>query len=292
MKKLSIYLMLFAFGLSYAQESANRFFYELTYKPKKDSARTESVLMSLDVAGKKSIFRDYTIVAQDSIVKAQVEQMKKTQTFKDFSKDLKQAKFSYKIVKTYPELDIQYSETILNGFSAVRLAYKENLKLDWKVLPEKQKIGEYDTQKATTTYGGRTWTAWFSTEIPFQDGPYKFNGLPGLIVKIEDDGKNYSWELKGNKKIDNFTEELYSETLMIAGGAKTMEVSREKFEKTFSDYKKDPFASFRSQIPAEAMSQKMPGQDKTIGETLREQEKKLKELYGGNDNPVELKIGK
>jgi GLPGLI family protein len=45
----------------------------------------------------------------------------------------------------------------------------------------------------------------------FPDGPYKFSGLPGLIVKIEDADKNYSWELKGNKKIENYSELTYME---------------------------------------------------------------------------------
>jgi GLPGLI family protein len=63
---------------------------------------------------------------------------------------------------------------------------KEDKKLEWKILPDQQKIGEYKVQKATTSFGGRDWTAWFTTDIPIQDGPYVFYGLPGLIVKIED----------------------------------------------------------------------------------------------------------
>jgi GLPGLI family protein len=50
----------------------------------------------------------------------------------------------------------------------------------------KEKIGNWEAQKATTEFGGRKWTAWFCEEIPLSDGPYKFKGLPGLIVKISD----------------------------------------------------------------------------------------------------------
>ena len=46
----------------------------------------------------------------------------------------------------------------------------------------KKKIGEYEAQKATTEFGGRQWTVWFTEAIPFPDSTYKFSGL-GLIVK-------------------------------------------------------------------------------------------------------------
>lgn len=49
--------------------------------------------------------------------------------------------------------------------------------------------------------GGRQWIAWFTNEIPFQDGPFKFYGLPGLIVKLEDSEDYHKFLLKGNQTI-------------------------------------------------------------------------------------------
>lgn len=198
--------MVTAFVALNAQETANRFFYELTFKPKKDSARTEKVMVILDIIKEKSIYRDYTMVAQDSTLKLQIEAMQKSGVFKDISKSITMPKFSEKIYKFYPDMKIQYVERIANGFTPVNIAYNEDHKFVWQTLSDKEKIGEYNTQKATTEYGGRKWTAWFTSDIPLQDGPYKFYGLPGLIVKVEDEGKNYSWELKGNKKVTNFNE--------------------------------------------------------------------------------------
>lgn len=40
------------------------------------------------------------------------------------------------------------------------------------------------TQKATCDFAGRKWIAWFTTEIPIQDGPYKFYGLPCAYCEI------------------------------------------------------------------------------------------------------------
>ena len=288
MKKLFLFALLVVGYTAQSQVSSNRFFYELTMKPKKDSAKVEKVMTVLDITDKKSVYQDYTLIAQDSIIKIKVEEMQKTKQFKDMSKDIVMPKFAYKVSKTYPDMETQYSESMMNGMTPIQLAYNEKPNFAWKISNEKQKIGEYNAQKATTDFGGRKWTAWFSNDIILQDGPYKFSGLPGLIVKVSDDGGNYTWELKGNKKVNDYQEESYAEKVRPGGAGSLVEVNREKFEKTFSEYKKDPFSSVRTQIPASVMSNKIPGMDKTIGEMLKDQEKMLKTFYNSNDNPIEL----
>ncbi|QBJ87217.1 GLPGLI family protein [Chryseobacterium gleum] len=291
MKKLfSIFLItLFAFaGAQESKETANRFFYELTFKPKKDSAKLDKVITILDITDKnRSIYQDYTVIAQDSIMKVEFEAMQKAGMMKDLSKSLKTPKISARIYKFYPSMKVQYVDKVANGFTPSNIGYSEDLKFNWNILADKQKIGEYNAQKATTDFGGRKWTAWFSTDIPFQDGPYKFYGLPGLIVKIEDADKNYSWVLQGNKKVKDYTEFSYIENLMHASGGKVNELSREKFEKTFSDFKKDPFASVRPMMTQEMMSKTIPGMDGTLGDMMKKQEKQYKDFYNANDNPIE-----
>ena len=293
MKKILTLFAVSVFFALNAQETANRFFYELTFKPKKDSAKLDKVMTILDVVKDKSIYRDYTLLAQDSILKIQVEAMQKAGTFKDISKSVTMPKFSEKIYKFYPGMEIQYVDRVANGFTPMNIGYNEDLKFDWKIQSGKEKIGAYNTQKATTEYGGRKWTAWFTPDIPLQDGPYKFYGLPGLIVKVTDDGNNYSWELKGNKKVDNFKEATYLESVQPGGdGGKVVEVSRDKFEKTFGEFKKDPMATARPYLTAEVMSQKIPGSDLTIGQMVKQQEKMMNDFFNANDNPIEISIEK
>lgn len=52
----------------------------------------------------------------------------------------------------------------------------------------------YECQKATCHWRGRDYVAWFTAAIPVSAGPWKFGGLPGLIMKISDLNNDYSWE--------------------------------------------------------------------------------------------------
>ena len=283
-KSLS-FAILFLVTLANAQ-SANRFFYELTFKPKKGIDSLQKAVMILDVTDKKSLYRDYLTVSQDSVLKIEVEKMQKAGVFKDLSKSFQMPKFAYKITKEYPTMKVNFSERMLNSV----FGYNEEPKFNWKISNDKQKIGEYEAQKATTEFGGRKWTAWFTESIPFPDGPYKFSGLPGLIVKIEDSEKNFSWVLTANKPLKEFEELSYSEKLSAQFGARNdvTIINRDKFESSFEEYKKDPFASIRAQITPEMKAMKMPGNDKTMGEMMSDQEKSIKDFYNASNNTVEI----
>ena len=286
MKRLFSFMAVMVVLSISAQKTANRFFYEISFKPKQDSTKRDKVIAILDIVDGKSIYQDYTMMSQDSVLKASVEEMQRTQTFKDMSKLVTMPKFSYKIVKKYPEMSVTYTDRISTNL----FGYDDTPKLVWDIQPDKQKIGEYNAQKATTTYGGRQWTAWFSSDLPFSDGPYKFFGLPGLIVKVEDSDKDYSWVLSGNKTIKDWKELSYGEEInakmaMMSNDVKI--ISKDKFEKAYANFKIDPMAEWKSKVPANMMSMKMPGTEQTIGEFFKKQEKVLNDFFNANDNPIE-----
>ncbi|MGG7436728.1 GLPGLI family protein [Chryseobacterium arthrosphaerae] len=92
---------------------------------------------------------------------------------------------------------IQSNETI-QYFSPVGmsvLTYKVPIIKNWKLINESKVINTINCKKAEVTFKGRNWLAWYSPEIPLPYGPYKFSGLPGLIVKITDDKGDYDFEL-------------------------------------------------------------------------------------------------
>jgi len=71
--------------------------------------------------------------------------------------------------------------------------------MKWELLAEQKKIGDFLCEKAKTTFRGRTYEVWYTAEIPITYGPWKFNGLPGLMVKIKDTQGIYSWQLTSVK---------------------------------------------------------------------------------------------
>lgn len=74
----------------------------------------------------------------------------------------------------------------------------ENIKIKWVLSGDTiySKKHNRTLNIATTSYGGRNYTAWFAPDIPISDGPYKFSGLPGLIFAVKDDDGYYSFSLE------------------------------------------------------------------------------------------------
>lgn len=103
------------------------------------------------------------------------------------------SKFQYRIYKNYPKGYITYTDFVPLDF----FSYEEPLDaIEWDIKEDKRKILGFAVQRAVTKYGGRFWEAWFAPNLPINDGPYKFNGLPGLILKIQDSEKHYVFELE------------------------------------------------------------------------------------------------
>ena len=70
--------------------------------------------------------------------------------------------------------------------------------IDWVVAEDSTKtILDYQCIMATTDYHGRKWTVWFTPEIPIQDGPWKFCGLPGLIMEASEPSGQHRFTVTG-----------------------------------------------------------------------------------------------
>jgi GLPGLI family protein len=97
----------------------------------------------------------------------------------------------YRIHKNYPEGKI----TAINDILFDLFLYQEKMPLfTWEIQSDTGTILGYQVQKATTRFRGRSWVAWFAPGMPISDGPYKFHGLPGLILKMFDTRNHFLFE--------------------------------------------------------------------------------------------------
>ena len=74
-----------------------------------------------------------------------------------------------------------------NYYNETLLVKEEEQDWDWILTEETQLIGRFVCKKATTKFRGRNYTAWYTEQIPLPYGPWKLNGLPGLILEAYDD---------------------------------------------------------------------------------------------------------
>lgn len=105
----------------------------------------------------------------------------------------KSSAFPVDVVKNYKENEMTvYHRAPSDG---PIFEYKEKMNLfDWKITSEMKEILGYLCVKATCDFRGRKWNVWFTMDIPLQEGPWKFSGLPGLILKAEDEKGDYVFD--------------------------------------------------------------------------------------------------
>lgn len=74
--------------------------------------------------------------------------------------------------------------------------YQDKPELEWQITSEKMDLLGYSCQKATCRFRGRDYEAWFTMQVPLNNGPWKFCGLPGLILKVSDSQGSFIFTAK------------------------------------------------------------------------------------------------
>lgn len=153
-----------------------------------NSASMAEERMELMIAGQQSYFISSKLSILDSIRHFNMDEgryergstVPRLKIFKDFDVGL-----------------IHYHETFFHKEGGT-FTYEEPMDmLDWEMLHDTMTFNGMLCQKAKVAFGNRTWYAWFCPEIPIPDGPYKFCGLPGLIVRMSDATNTWSFEMAG-----------------------------------------------------------------------------------------------
>lgn len=207
-----------------------RITYDLTFQPSTDTVATSNEKMVLLVGDSTSLFFSQNAFMRDSIMAAfkgdNVDVSQMMAAMQSAPKSI----FSYEIIKRSNSQKVTYQEKVFMD----KLAYEEDLPaVTWNITNETATKAGYPCQKATTTYGGRDYEAWFTFQIPIQDGPYKFSGLPGLIVEMYDTENQYHFELIGLEKA--------SSGEIAVSEKKLLNVSKQKFTEMKTDFAENPF---------------------------------------------------
>jgi GLPGLI family protein len=155
----------------------------------------------------------------------------------------------------------------------------------WQILPDTDTVITYLCQKATTTFRGRDYEAWFASDIPINEGPWKFHGLPGLILRVRDTQHHYLFECIGLE---------HSQAPIEYADLDYLKTNRKDYARIARRYHEDPMSAMDNLRAAAAPSMPTGGNTQTIrvvrsadGTTLDENEMRNR-LRNRAYNPIEL----
>ncbi len=231
MKK--ILFTIFALGYSatlFAQspdKALSRVTYTFTHVQdtnKRDEPHVEEML--LVVGRNASLYTSYEKIKQDAESQRQIQEQLKNQVSSGGSISLKVERNTTKRLT-----DIDYfffskeqkfitKERVFNNY----LIEEEIPKIQWKITRDTATFAGIKCQKATASFKGRNWIAWFAPDLPFQSGPWKLNGLPGLIIEAQDEKNEVLFQFAGMEKVEEDGKKSETENLpqIMAEGNKAL----------------------------------------------------------------------
>lgn len=165
----------------------------------KDNLYTENMLL---VIGKNaSVYTSYDKVNRDLELKKQVEEQIKNQggtlTSLNINRSSSKPVTSIDYFYFVNENKFYTKERIITNY----LVEEDAPTIKWKISKDTASFSGVKCQKATTYFKGRNWIAWFAPDLAFQSGPWKLNGLPGLIIEAHDEKNEVKFQFAGIDKV-------------------------------------------------------------------------------------------
>lgn len=227
---INILILIILPSLIFSQNGSKLFMrvqYSVTAHEDLGKKRTDD-WMYLDIGKNESVYYSYFNHIRDSTVQSQ-----KQMGYNAFEimENLKGTKRGSKDVFLF------YSNNKnLNHYSVITADYymvTESIgEIKWNISNETTSILNYKCFKATAYFKGRQWTVWFTQDIPIKSGPWKLNGLPGLVLRASDSEKHYTFECMAIGKIDK--------TLQMSDYSKYSSVSKKEFDMLLNKFKTNP----------------------------------------------------
>lgn len=239
--------------------------YRMNYRADSLSKEMQTKDMVLLIKGKESKFYSRDQYLNDSLVMAKEQAGAKAQ---------KKYDYQFMVIKDQQQKKIYRFTVLLRDLYRIS---EKSPSFKWEIIKETKKIGDYTCQKAELIYSGRTWEAWFTTDVALQNGPYVFDALPGLIVFMKDSKNNYQFELTAIKKDESINIPYFS--------TKPLDVTWKQWVKVQLDYYNDPYREMKSgnvkAVWQDANGKKFVPDYKELTKTQQQYIKK-------NNNPIEL----
>lgn len=198
-------IFLASFTFASAQIKLGKGEYRVSYKTSMVADTSKPNVISIDTmflefSRERSVYYNPAKRISDSLLYTQIQKSMQTGAMFHLNKAGDIKKNSTVIVHQYPNAGklTYFSQNVgLRPFT-----YEESYPLmQWQLSEETKIIQGYECKKATTTFRGRNYEVWYAPAIPSNFGPYKFYGLPGLIVFLQDSRKHFTFELIGLQKL-------------------------------------------------------------------------------------------
>ena len=193
--------------------------------------KTENTMM-LQIGNELSKYSDFHRYLSDSLWNTLAKKKKAISEVRSEILNYRAGTLPLEIFKNYPKGKIKTIDRVpLETYT-----FEEEMESpDWTLESDTLIVCGYTCKKAITTYFGRNYTAWYTPEIPISEGPWKFFGLPGLILKVEDDREHYSFECISIEK-PTWGSTIYT------GTSKPFGITKERFYKLLKEFNDNPAA--------------------------------------------------
>ena len=151
-------------------------------------------------------------------------------------------------LKLYNIYRPDFKEFLLENVNTNQLSYYGKVSIDsytyqektpqinWVLSDSTKEICGYLCHQATATFRGRNWVAWYC-DIPKSVGPWKLNGLPGLILAAQTEDKEHTFTAVSVRK---------SSSPITIPDKEYFKTTREHFNKALADYKSNPAKSWKN----------------------------------------------
>lgn len=207
--------------------------------------RVYSEEMVLYLSKDMSLFKSYDKSIADSIKKSSMNESLKTGVI-----DIRNRK---KTTNTEIYKNMYSNKMIIKQKLINYYIIEDSIpQIKWNIINETKVISDIKCQKAIGKLKGRIYEAWFSTQFPYNNGPWKLGGLPGLIIEAYDTKKEVVFRFDG-------LQQLEKSSILIEFPKDGTKTTASQFEKLKEAFRKDPIGFINTSPASNGITTRVEG---------------------------------